>query len=79
MFSTFSFLIWKHPLEGRNYEKIYQDSSTIQYTYGTFGGNLQTVTDAKGQAKTYAYDVDDSLTNVVYTVKGSVNGNGIYN
>ena len=58
---------WKHDVASRVTSKVYPDGSTIAYAYQPFSGRLQSMTDEKGQVKTYGYNLDDSLASLTYT------------
>jgi RHS repeat-associated protein len=55
---------WTRDILGRVTAKTYPDGSTVGYTYDTGRGLLQSVLDAKGQRKSYAYGLDGALANV---------------
>jgi RHS repeat-associated protein len=57
---------WEYDIQGRVTKKIYADFSETLYTYETTNSRLKTVTDALGQEKHYAYDVDDALLSTSY-------------
>jgi len=57
---------WKYDLESRPIEKDYADG-TKSYTAYNVVGLVSSSTDAKGQAKTYSYALDDRLTALSYS------------
>src|SRR5438477_10703819 len=62
-------------LEGRVYQKVFADSSSMNYLYdGQTAGNtigassrLKSVTDAKNQRTNYSYFADDNIQQIAYT------------
>ena len=58
---------WTHDVASRVTSKVYPDGSTIAYAYQPFSGRLLSITDEKGQVKTYGYNLDDSLASLTYT------------
>ena len=58
---------WKHDLQGRVIEKKFADNTKILSTYGTARGLLASVTDPKGQTKSFTYAKDDRRLGVSYT------------
>ncbi len=58
---------WQHDLEGRVIEKIYTDSTAINYTYEPSGGRLLTKTDALSQTTNYLYNLDNTLQHITYS------------
>jgi len=59
--------IWKRDAAGRPTYKQYADGSKISYAYQPFSGRLQSITDEKGQVKTFSYNLDDSTAALAYT------------
>ncbi len=66
---------WHRDFEGRVTQKIYPDSSTVNYTYDPNGSQLLSVRDARNETTSYTYDLDDELTDVAYSgpVTGTAN------
>jgi RHS repeat-associated protein len=58
---------WRHNLAGRTTAKAYVDGSTIRYAYEALSGRLSSITDEKGQVKTYTYNLDNTLATITYT------------
>jgi RHS repeat-associated protein len=58
---------WHHDLQGRVTQKEFADGTKILSSYGTARGLLSSVTDPKGQIKSFAYGKDDSLLGVSYS------------
>ncbi|HEY5706535.1 MAG TPA: hypothetical protein VIS96_13265 [Terrimicrobiaceae bacterium] len=57
---------WKHDLQGRVTEKQFADNTKVFSSYGTARGLLSSVTDPKGQTKSFSYGKDDRLIGVSY-------------
>lgn len=57
---------WRHDIAGRVTAKVYPDGSTVKYAYQPFSGRLSAITDEKGQVKTRAYNLDDTLAGITY-------------
>jgi RHS repeat-associated protein len=57
---------WKHDVQGRISYKQYPDGSREIYGYDPSNSRLISVTDAKGQVKNLAYNLDNSLASVSY-------------
>jgi len=57
---------WKHDVQGRVSYKQYPDGSRETYGYDPSNSRLVSVTDAKGQVKNFAYNLDNSLAGVSY-------------
>ena len=57
---------WKHDVQGRVSYKQYPDGSRETYGYDPSNSRLISVTDAKGQVKNLAYNLDNSLAGVSY-------------
>jgi len=53
---------WNHDLQGRLTQKIYQDSSEVNYTYEPCLSLLMLRTDALSQTKFYNYNLDNSVS-----------------
>ena len=60
------FAQWKHDLQGRVTEKQFADNTKVFSSYGTARGLLSSVTDPKGQTKSFSYGQDDRLIGVSY-------------
>jgi len=58
---------WHHDLQGRVTQKQFADGTKILSSYGAARGLLSSVTDPKGQIKSFAYDKDNSLLGVSYS------------
>ena len=58
---------WHHDLQGRVTEKEFADGTKILSSYGAARGLLISVTDPKGQVKSFAYDKDNSLLGLSYS------------
>ena len=58
---------WRRDVEGRVYNKVYNDGSTIYYTYEPFSGRLSKITDEQNQSKTRTYNLDGTLAGITYT------------
>ena len=58
---------WHHDLQGRVTQKQFADGTAILSSYGAARGLLSSVTDPKGQIKSFAYDKDNSLLGVSYS------------
>jgi RHS repeat-associated protein len=58
---------WKHDLQSRVTEKQFADDTKVLSSYGNARGLLSSVTDARGQTKSFSYDKDDRLLGVSYT------------
>lgn len=58
---------WRHDVAGRVTAKEYTDGSKITYAYEPLAGRLASITDEKGQVKTYSYNLDDTLAGRAYT------------
>ena len=58
---------WQHDLQGRVTEKQFADGTKILSSYGAARGLLSSVTDPKGQVKSFAYNKDNSLLGVSYS------------
>jgi RHS repeat-associated protein len=58
---------WHHDLQGRVTQKEFADGTKILSSYGAARGLLSSVTDPKGQVKSFAYDKDDRLLGVSYS------------
>ncbi|MBS1954389.1 MAG: hypothetical protein JST89_09385 [Cyanobacteria bacterium SZAS-4] len=58
---------WHHDLEGRKIQKVYQDSTTIDYVYENNTSRLKSMTDALGQTTNYSYNIDNTLAQKSYT------------
>ena len=67
--------IFNRDLQGRVYQKVFADNSTVNYLYdgqtvaNTAGASsrLKSSTDAKNQRTNYSYLVDDNIQQVTYT------------
>jgi RHS repeat-associated protein len=57
---------WDQDLEGRTISKTYPDGSKEITSYENSVGRVHSVKDAKGQAKIFSYNVDDTLASVSY-------------
>jgi RHS repeat-associated protein len=57
---------WKHDIQGRVSYKQYPDGSKEIYRYDPSNSRLISVTDAKGQVKKLAYNLDGTLASVSY-------------
>jgi RHS repeat-associated protein len=57
---------WERDLQGRVTKEIRANGSEWVYAYETTSSRLKTVTDSKGQVKTYSYSLDDNLQGVSY-------------
>ena len=57
---------WDYDVEGRVISKQYVDGSRRLYTYENTTSRLKSVTDEKGQIKSYEYNIDDNLRRVSY-------------
>lgn len=57
---------WKHDVQGRVSYKQYPDGSRETYGYDPSNSRLISVTDAKGQVKNLAYNLDNTLASVSY-------------
>ena len=58
---------WERDVLGRVTKEIRANGSEWLYVYETTTTRLKTVTDPKGQAKTYSYFLDDNLKGMSYT------------
>jgi RHS repeat-associated protein len=58
---------WRHDIAGRVTAKVYVDGSLVRYAYEPLSGRLSTITDEKGQVKTRAYNLDNTLAGITYT------------
>ena len=58
---------WNRDLEGRLLTKILPDNTQLSYSYVPSTSWLKTVTDAKGQTKTYSYYLDGSVNQIVFS------------
>jgi RHS repeat-associated protein len=58
---------WEWDTQGRVTKEIWANGNQWQYGYEDATSRLETVTDAKGQIKTYSYSVDNELQGVAYT------------
>jgi RHS repeat-associated protein len=58
---------WMRDLQGRPTSKIYPDTTSIGYSYGTATSRLQSMTDAKNQTTRYSYFADDNLKQITYS------------
>lgn len=58
---------WHHDLEGRQIEKVYQDSTTVDYVYENNTSRLKSKTDALNQITNYSYNLDNTLAQKSYT------------
>lgn len=57
---------WNRDLEGRVTQKLYQDSTSVDYVYEPTSSMVLSRTDALGQITTAAYNKDNSLAGVTY-------------
>lgn len=57
---------WIRDLQGRVTEKVYDDGSTVAYTYQPKSGRLETVTDPRGKTTLYEYNIDNTVKKVSY-------------
>ncbi len=57
---------WKHDAQARVTEKTYPDGRKETPTYQLYSGRLNTSTDAKGQVKSYNYNLDGSVKSYAY-------------
>lgn len=57
---------WTQDVMGRTTSKTYQDGSVDKYAYEASTSRLASVTDSRGQTKSYTYNTDDTLAAVVY-------------
>jgi len=64
---------FKYDLQQRVTEKQYADGSKTTFSYQDYGTSLASVTDAKGQTKSYKYFIDGRLAGVAYS--GSITPN----
>ncbi len=58
---------WHHDLQGRVTQKEFVDGTKILSSYGAARGLLSSVTDPKGQIKSFSYGKDDRLLGVSYS------------
>ncbi len=58
---------WDRDLEGRVTQKTYDNSATVAYAYEAYGGQLKSITDAKNQIKYYTYNLDNTISNIIYS------------
>ncbi len=58
---------WHHDLQGRVIEKQFADGTKILSSYEPARGLLSSVTDPKGQVKSFTYGQDDRLLGVSYS------------
>jgi RHS repeat-associated protein len=58
---------WSRDIQGRSSQKIYADSSAINYTYENDTSRLKSVQDALSKTKTYSYNADNTLSEVAYS------------
>ena len=57
---------WTQDVMGRTTSKTYPDDSVEHYTYENLTSRLASVTDGRGQTKSYEYNLDDTLAGVAY-------------
>jgi YD repeat-containing protein len=62
---------WDIDIQGRPTVRRYPDGTTENYAYEVSTSRLKSVTDARGQTKTYGYTADDLIKSLTYT--GTVN------
>jgi RHS repeat-associated protein len=63
--NTTSFIL---DIQSRVTEKVYPDNATIQYSYEQpYTSRLQTVTNARSQTTSYAYNLDNTASSVTYS------------
>lgn len=58
---------WTYDVQGRLQAKHYPNNKHDTYAYQPLSGRLASLTDGKGQVKTYSYYVDDALKGVTYS------------
>jgi YD repeat-containing protein len=58
---------WNRDLEGRVTQKTYDNTKTVQYAYEVNTTRVKSITDAESQVKNFAYNVDDTISNITYT------------
>lgn len=58
---------WSHDAEGRVTEKIYPDTTSLNYAYESRTRRLRSITDAESQSKYYFYNVDNTLASIAYS------------
>jgi RHS repeat-associated protein len=57
---------WTYDIESRTTSKKYADGSTETTTYENNTSRIKSVTDGKGQIKSYAYNNDNTFANITY-------------
>lgn len=57
---------WKYDVQGRLVDKLYDDGKGLHYEYAQNSSRLKSITDALGQEKRFAYDLDDHVASVTY-------------
>ena len=62
---------WQHDLQGRTTQKIYQDSTTVNYLYDIYSSRLVSKKDALNQSTYYLYYPDDKPYQTSYL--GAIN------
>jgi RHS repeat-associated protein len=58
---------WTRDLEGRVIQKTYADGKGVSTIYDPFSGWADSITDAKSQTKSFAYNADGTLAGVSYS------------